>query len=359
MGCIYPPSSVENRRDRLYQLSLHYHKEAAHNGRESPARIIMNERILYRQMLRIRRVEERLMKEYIEKNIRSFIHLCIGQEAIAVGVCHHLSKSDLVFGNFRSHGHYLAKGGCLKKMIAELFGKSTGCCGGRGGSMHLCDKSVGFMGTVPILASIVPIAVGAGFSIKKQGKPSICVVFLGDGACGEGIFLESINFANVFKVPILFVVENNLYSVMSPMQARHSVKYNLGTIIEGIGSHYIKADGNDVLCVSQVVQEAINKIKESYTPVLIEFATFRHTAHSGPIFDDHLGYRTLDDWDTRLRQCPIKKSKERLLQITPDHFQILQNIEEDIEKEIDEAITFAENSPFPHPDTLTKGVYHE
>ncbi len=180
----------------------------------------------YIKMLRIRLTEERLTADYLDKNIRSFIHLYIGQEAVAVGVCMNLSDEDYGFGNHRSHGHYLAKGGNLKKMIAELYGKSTGCSRGRGGSMHLIDKDVGFMGSISILSSVVPVAVGAAFSLKNKGKNNVCAVFLGDGASDEGVFFESINFAGLFEAPILFIVENNLYAVMSDAKARRSESFN-------------------------------------------------------------------------------------------------------------------------------------
>lgn len=322
----------------------------------------------YYQMARIRLVEEQLVKIYLERNIRSFVHFCIGQEAIAVGVCMNLLPSDIVFGNFRSHGHYLAKGGSLKRMIAELFGKSTGCCSGRGGSMHLIDKSVGFMGSVPILASIVPIAVGAGFSLKKQDRLQRCVVFLGDGACGEGIFYESINFAAQLNIPILFIVENNLYSVMSNRDARHSPNYDLGKIVTGLGAAYIKVNGNDVTEVYSITQSSL--LNEVNRPTVIECRTFRHMAHSGPIFDDSIGYRIQDNWETRLRHCPIQQLKDRIIEtsmstsdisrVEAAMFREIDNLKEmeiGIEKEISDAIQFADESPFPHPSEILENVY--
>lgn len=313
----------------------------------------------YKQMLRIRLTEERLVKEYLEKNIRSFIHLSIGQEAVAVGVCMNLSKNDYVFGNHRSHGHYLAKGGNLKKMIAELYGKSAGCSRGRGGSMHLIDKSVGFMGSISILASVVPISVGAAFSIKKQGKKNLCAVFLGDGASDEGVFYESVNFASLFKVPILFVVENNLYAVMSDASARHSKSYALNNIVTGLGANYLKSDGNDVLDVYDTTQKGIEKIFESGNPTVIECMTFRHMAHSGPIFDDKIGYRVQDDWDTRISKCPIRNLKDKIVKMNIADLETLNEIEEKINEEINDAIRFAEECPFPKAEELMEDVYSE
>ena len=320
----------------------------------------------YYQMIRIRLVEERLVKIYLERNIRSFIHFCIGQEAIAVGVCMNLSPSDIMFGNFRSHGHYLAKGGSLKRMIAELFGKSTGCCDGRGGSMHLIDKSVGFMGSVPILASIIPIAVGAGFSLKRQDKSRRCVVFLGDGACGEGIFHESINFAAQLSIPILFIIENNLYSVMSNRDSRHSPNYDMGKVATGLGATYMKVNGNDVTEVYSAMQSSLLNIVNH--PVVIECTTFRHMAHSGPIFDASIGYRTQDNWETRIHHCPIRQLKEKIIEASMDALNIsaiesamfreidnLKEIEVRIQREISDAIQFADESPYP--SEIMENVY--
>lgn len=313
----------------------------------------------YSQMLRIRLVEERLVKEYLKKNIRSFVHFCVGQEAVAVGVCMNLSKNDYVFGNHRSHGHYLAKGGDLKKMIAELYGKATGCSAGRGGSMHLVDRSVGFMGSISILSSVVPIAVGAAFSIKRQGKGNICVVFLGDGASDEGVFYESVNLAGLFKAPILFVVENNLYAVMSDVDARHPESFDLSKIISGLGGSYSKSDGNSFTDVYRATKAAIEEMVKTGKPSAIECVTFRHMAHSGPIFDDKLGYRAQDNWDIRVSKCPIRNLKEEIIRGRIADLEVLSELERNISREIDDAIRFGEESPFPKKEELMEGVYCE
>jgi TPP-dependent pyruvate/acetoin dehydrogenase alpha subunit len=313
----------------------------------------------YTQMLRIRLTEERLASEYIEKNIRSFVHFYVGQEAVAVGVCLNLSQDDYVFGNHRSHGHYLAKGGDLKKMIAELYGKSTGCSGGRGGSMHLIEKSVGFMGSISILASVVPIAVGAAFSAKKQGKNKKCVVFLGDGASEEGVFYESVNFASLFNIPILFVVENNLYAVMSDRSVRRPESFDFSKVINGLGANYYKSDGNNFLDVYETTNIALNEMFKTMKPSVIEFITFRHMCHSGPVFDDEVGYRKQDDWDTRIKSCPIKNLKNKIVEMRIASPDILNKIEEQIRYEIDDALRYANESPFPQPEDLMEGVYNE
>ncbi len=304
----------------------------------------------YSQMLRIRLIEERLVVEYLDKNIRSFVHFYIGQEAIAVGVCMNLTKKDYVIGTHRCHGHYLAKGGDLKAMVAELYGKATGCSGGRGGSMHLIDLSVGYMGSISILASLTSIATGMAFQQKKYEWKNVTVAFVGDGAADEGGFYESINLAALMKAPIIFVVENNLYAGMSDAEARHPEGYNLKKVVDGLGAEYFKVDGNNVKDVYDAMQVA-----KQFTPAVIECMTYRHLAHSAPLMDDDAGYRKIDDLKTRLAACPLKKFTDNYF-IAPD---ILDVIKMDIIREVEQAIHFAEESPMPDPEDLTKGVYHE
>ena len=306
--------------------------------------------IAYSQMLRLRLVEERLVVEYLDKNIRSFVHFYIGQEAIAVGVCMNLTEKDYTFGTHRCHGHYLAKGGDLKAMIAELYGKATGCSGGRGGSMHLIDLSVGYMGSVSILASLTSIAVGAAFERKKYEPKNMSVAFVGDGAADEGGFYESINLAALMKVPVLFVVENNLYAGMSDETARHPKKYDLEKIVIGLGAEYYYTNGNDINEVYDKVEEAKKNL-----PAVLECSTYRHMAHSAPLMDDKAGYRKVDDLKTRLAACPLKKFTDNYF-IAPD---ILDVIKMEIIQEIEQAIRFAEESPMPDPEEITEGVYYE
>ena len=313
----------------------------------------MNKEMLieaYSQMLRLRLVEERLVVEYLDKNIRSFVHFYIGQEAIAVGVCMNLTTKDYAFGTHRCHGHYLAKGGDLKAMVAELYGKATGCSRGRGGSMHLIDKSVGYMGSISILASVAPIAVGSAFALKEVGNGNVAVVFVGDGAADEGGFYESINLAALMKVPVLFVVENNLYAGMSDEAARHPKKYDLEKIMIGLGAEYYYTNGNDINEVYDKVEEAKKNL-----PAVLECSTYRHMAHSAPLFDDKAGYRKVDDLKTRLAACPLKKFTDNYF-IDPLIHAVIKS---EIIQEIKEAIHFAEESPMPDPKDITEGVYHE
>ena len=312
----------------------------------------------YKAMLRIRLVEERLVSLYLQRNIRSFAHFYIGQEAIAVGVCMNLQLRDYAFGTHRCHGHYLAKGGSLKGMVAELFGKETGCAHGRGGSMHLIDKAVGYMGSVSILASVVPIAAGAAFSATNAGNGGVSVVFVGDGAADEGSFYETVNLAALMKLPIVFVLEDNLYAAMSDKEARHPKTFDMGTVVKGLGGILYWVDGNDVKHVYGAMKHGLKAMERTKKPIVLMCATYRHMAHSAPIFDDKLGYRKEDDKKTRLAACPLLQAKNDLL-IAGVQQGIFGVLETAIHKEIDEAIAFADQSPMPDYMQLTDGVYYE
>lgn len=322
----------------------------------------MNKRQLidgYYKMLRIRRIEERLVQEYLDKNIRSFVHFYIGQEAVAVGVCMALTNKDYAFGTHRCHGHYLAKGGSLKRMIAELFGKSTGCSRGKGGSMHLVDKSVGYMGSISILASVAPIAVGAAFAQKYRDDNNITIVFVGDGASDEGGFYESINLAALMEAPIIFVRENNLYAGMTSTEDRHSKSFKMSHIIKGLGGIHYSVDGNDLEHVHINTLHCMRQMKTTKKPGVLDCITYRHMAHSAPLMDDNLGYRKIDCYDIRLISCPVRYLGNALLEKGILNEDIINGFEHKIETEINEAIRFADKSLYPKPEELAKGVYNE
>ena len=315
----------------------------------------------YQRMLRIRLVEERLVEEYKKDNRRSFAHFCIGQEAIAAGVCMNLSKQDLIFSTHRSHGHYLAKGGNLKAMIAELYGKATGCAKGRGGSMHLIDKSVGFMGSISILASVVPIAAGAAFALKQKKKKAVSVVFVGDGAADEGAFYETVNLAALMEVPLIIVMENNLYAATSDFRARHPKNFSFMDTVLGLGAGFcFHADGNDVNDVYHKTEAAkMMALKEPQVCVL-ECVTYRHMAHSAPIMDDDLGYRREDDTpEQRQATCPIRALEYLLARNKILDKAAQASFRAVVNKDIDRALEFANESPFPDPASLMEGVYHD
>ena len=252
---------------------------------------------LYFAMLRIRMVEEKIAELYSEQEMRCPVHLSIGQEAVAVGVCDHLEREDIIMSAHRAHAHYLAKGGDLKSMIAELYGKETGCAMGKGGSMHLVDLNSGFFAAVPIVGSTIPIAVGVAWAFKLKKSRNIVTVFLGDGATEEGVFFESLDFASLKNVPMLFVCENNFYSVYSQLNVRQSPDRKIAGLAESHGIKTYTGDGNNITQVSEIAKEAIKYIKDYNAPAFIELETFRWLEHCGPNWDDELGYRKEGELD--------------------------------------------------------------
>jgi TPP-dependent pyruvate/acetoin dehydrogenase alpha subunit len=309
----------------------------------------------YKSMLLIRHLEQQLVDFYLKNKVMSFVHFYVGQEAVAAGVCNNLAPEDKVFGNHRSHGHYLAKGGDPLALVAELLGRKNGCCHGKGGSMHMIDKSVNFMGSTPILGSVVPIATGSALASKLSKKREVSVAFFGDGASEEGVVYESINFAALFKLPLLLVLENNLYSVMSKLKDRRSENYNTEQIVTGLGAKYIKADGNDYLDVDARTKEALSFIS-SGIPVVLECIVYRHMAHSAPIFDDKACYREIDVPEERERQCPIKKLKA-LLCVDPATTSELDALEASTIEFCKQVIEQAQNSPYPENGDFLTDVY--
>lgn len=311
----------------------------------------------YERMYLLRKMEEELVEYYRLHKVMSFVHFYIGQEAVAVGVCDALEHEDRVFGNHRSHGHYLAKGGDPAKMVAECLGKVTGCCRGKGGSMHMIDKSVNFIGSTPILGSVAPISAGSALQQKLTGSPNITVAFYGDGASEEGVVYETMNFSALFKLPLLLVVENNFYSVMSRLKDRRSEHYDLQKIAEGFGLKYLRADGNDYLDVAGKARQAVDLIKNHNQSVVMECITFRHMAHSAPIKDDAAGYREVDTVDYRNREDSVFRMRLDLLSSfsEEDIFQV----EQGVNQVVAEAIAFGSNSPYPPQEELYKDVYHE
>lgn len=305
---------------------------------------------LYRSLYLIRRVEEKIAQLYPEQEMRCPVHLSIGQEAVAVGVSALLDDADLAFSGHRAHAHYLAKGASPERLIAELYGKSTGVAGGRGGSMHLTDSEKGFVASTPIVGGTIPLSVGAALSLKRKNKNNICVSYLGDSAIEEGVFHESIQFAQLHKLPVLFVCENNLYASQTNISERQGgrdiIKY-----IEGYGVKALRAEGNDIDLVLQAANEAVSYVREGKGPAFIEFKTYRYLEHCGPYDDTKLGYRTQEEVDLWKSKDPIDIAKKK---ISEEDCKI---IEDEVEILVEKAVKFAKDSSYPDANSLNEKVY--
>lgn len=311
---------------------------------------------LFETMLKIRVVEEKIIELYPDQEIKCPVHLCIGQEAIAAGVCANLKKTDYVFSNHRGHGHYIANGGDLDELMAELYGRVTGCSKGKGGSMHLVDTKNGFMGSSAIVGGGVPIAVGAAMGSTMQRQRRISVVFFGDGAVDEGAFNESLNFAALKKLPVLFVCENNFYATNSPVSARQSLDniYKKGL---PYGIPGIKIDGNDVVKVFKAARIAVERAKNSKGPSLLECRTYRWKAHVGPDCDFKTGCRPRGELEEWLKKCPIERFKKSILKERILSVRDIGGMEERLKRETEKAVSFAKSSPFPKREELLEDVY--
>ena len=301
----------------------------------------MNLSELQASMLRIRLVEESIANKYSEQKMRCPTHLSIGQEAIAVGVCSNLTNEDQVLSTHRAHAHYLAKGGCLNSMLAEIYGKVTGCSKGMGGSMHLIDKSVGFMGSTAIVGNTIPVAVGLALEKKLTRKKSIACVFFGDGATEEGAFYESVNFAIIHSLPILFICENNLYSVYSGLEVRQPMDRKIYKMVRAMGISAQHANGNDVEEVARKVKDAKTMILKSGGPQFLEFDTYRWREHCGPNFDNNIGYREESEFLKWKKKDPLKNFYSENSQ------KYIDRKIDTISQEIDDAHQFADDSKFP------------
>lgn len=303
----------------------------------------MYEKLFYKA-LRIRMTEERIIALYPTDKIQSPVHLSIGQEAVAVGVCEPLALTDLLFGTYRSHALYLAKGGSLRRMFAELYGKSTGCCGGKGGSMHLADIEVGLMGTSAVVASTIPHAVGAALASRRLAKNQVVVAVFGDGAMDEGVYHESLNFAGLHQVPLILLVENNGLAVHSKVQSRHAFSTAEHARAYGIPST-ILAEGADLAKTADVFARITDKVRAENSPQLVEVTTFRYREHVGVGEDYDAGYRERGELTEWQRHDPLITQHGLREKYAPV-----------IAEEIDDAVKFAEESPWPGSEELLTDV---
>jgi len=309
-------------------------------------------------ILRVRLIEERLAEVYPKEQLmRCPTHFSIGQEAVAVGVCEQMAPDEKITSAHRSHAHYLAKGGDLKAMIAELYGKATGCAAGKGGSMHLIDNAAGFIGAVPIVGGTIPIGVGCAYASVLKKDPKLVVIFFGDGAAETGVFHESLAFAVLHRLPVVMVCENNLYSVLSPLGVRQPPERQITDLARAHGALALAGDGNDADEVYRLTAQAFAHARGGKGPVFLEFATYRWLEHCGPLDDTHLGYRPdgeLEFWKAR---DPLALYTRRLVDRGLADPAEIEKRTAEIQAEIDEALAFGRSSPFPARSELDTFLY--
>jgi len=309
-----------------------------------PKEVLLN---IYRNMIKIRLFEEKIVQIYrVEQKIQCPVHLYTGQEAIAAGISACLTKQDYVFSNHRCHGHYIAKGGDIRKLAAELYGKKTGCSRGKGGSMHVVDLEVGFTGSSAIVSGSIPIAVGAAMAFKMQNKNQVAVSYFGDGAADEGVIHESLNFASLRRLPVIFVCENNFYATNSP----DSTRKPLDNIAERSSIYNIpwrKIDGNNAISVYLAAKEAVNRAKKGEGPSFIEARTYRWKGHVGPDDDTKMGFRPKEELQKWVNKCPLKAYEKFLLEkkiLTPTS---IPKYKREIQQDVEEAFVYGKSSAYP------------
>ena len=313
-------------------------------------------RDMYESMLRIRLFEEAIAESATAKEFKGPTHLYIGQEAVAVGVCHALGKDDYVFGGHRSHGHYLAKGGGLRELAAEIFVRETGCSKGRGGSMHLTAPHIGLLGTSALVGGGMGPGVGTALASVLLGRDRVTAIFFGDGAIEEGIFHESLNFAALNKLPVLFICENNLYASHLKLEVRQPqpdlFKHAAPYAVPGM-----RIDGNDVIEVYETAQEAVRRARAHEGPTLLECMTYRWRGHVGPSYDFEYNIRTREEVEHWMTKDPIKRYADLLASTGVMDEALKKKIDQGVRREVDDSIKFARESPFPAVEDLLEHVY--
>lgn len=321
-------------------------------GRYEPAFLLK----LFRDMLRIRIIEEEIERRYWQDHMKSPIHLVIGQEATSVGACAALTHADLLYASHRTHGNYLAKGGDLKAMLCEMHCRINGCVGSRGGSMHLMDKSVGMAGSSAIVAGVVPIATGAAFAAQMQDAGYVTTVFFGDAATEEGAVSESLNFAALKQLPIVYFCENNFYSVQSPLHTRQPQR-EIHKWAASYGMPGVLVDGTNVLAVYEAMQEAVARAKQGGGPTFIESLVYRFRAHGGAGDDSKTGYRDIAEREAWQKVCPVETYFAFLKSAGLIDEQARKVMAGEIMAETMEAFDFALASPNPTEADLYTHVY--
>lgn len=311
---------------------------------------------LYRVAFLIRHAELEISREYPKGEMRCPVHLSVGQELTSAVFSIFQAPSDYAVSTHRAHAHFLAKGGDLKLMLAEIFGKKTGCSKGRGGSMHLSDPSVNFMGSSAIVGNSIPVGVGIAYGQKIQASKNRTYIFLGDGATEEGVFFESMNFSILHNLATVFICENNLYSVYTNLQVRQPIERSLSELARAMGMRAVKVEFGNLESLFNAFEE-ISK-SERLEPVLIEIETYRWLEHCGPNSDDLLGYRSSTELDKYLAYDVIEDLKSRILSAEKSYQDLIKEIEREIRLEVVRAFEYARTSPFPDAHS-SKGDYYE
>ncbi len=305
------------------------------------------------QMLKIRKFEEKAMRLFAEGQIPGFVHLYIGEEAVATGVCANLSDEDYITSTHRGHGHILAKGGDLKEMMAELFGKETGYCKGKGGSMHIADATKGILGANGIVGAGHNIAVGAGITAQYKGTDQVCACFFGDASTNQSTFHEALNLASIWKLPVVFVCENNLYGI-SMSQSRHQAIQDISDRAAAYNMPGITVDGNDVFAVYEAANEAIKRARSGQGPTLIECKTYRHRGH---FEGDATGYRSNDELEEWLKKDPVSRLEKYMLDHKTVTAEELETLKREVDQQIADAVEFANKSPYPSLESAVEDIY--
>ncbi len=311
---------------------------------------------MLRTMITIRLFEEKIVDMYARGLVPGLAHLYVGEEAIATGVCANLRKEDYITSTHRGHGHVIAKGAELKFMMAELFGKKTGYCKGKGGSMHIADVDIGILGANGIAGGGLPLAVGAGLSAKMRKTDQVTACFFGDGSSNNGTFHESLNFAAVHRLPVIFVCENNTYGI-SVSQKQHQTIKDVSVRAAAYNIPGVTIDGNDVMAVYETAGKAIQRARAGEGPTLMECKTYRWRGHHEGDPNQGRRYRTMDEVKAWMEKCPIKRFEEKLLEEKVLTKPKTQKIWEEIQKAIDNSVEYANQSPFPEPKDLYEDVY--
>ena len=312
-------------------------------------------RAIYRTMVVIREFEERLYNLFLTETMPGTMHQYTGQEAVAAGVCAALRPTDYIASTHRGHGHVIAKGVSLRSLMAEMFGKDTGCCRGMGGSMHVSDPSVGMLGATGIVGGGIPIATGAALSAKLRGSAQVAVCFFGDGAANEGSFHESLNQAGVWRLPVVYVCENNLYGFSVRFTVASAVP-DIAARAAGYGFPGVIVDGNDVLAVHQAVVEATDRARRGNGPTLIECKTYRHRGHSR---FERSTYRSDQELQAWLERDPLPRFRNLLIEREILTVSEVESIREEVLAELEDAIAFARHSPEPPPNAPLRYAYAE